>query len=555
MISWIQNTFQRHFRTIFALLLGVIIISFVFTIGASPGLGGAQAKHLERPFFDLNLSNAEDQERLFQDANLSIVLQVGYPALQENQLQQYALNRYAGLYLANELGLPAPSVDEIAAHIRTLGSFTGQDGQFDAKRYSDFRDNLKTNPNLTEADVSRVLADDLRFTSIQTLVGGPGYVLPGDIKSQLIQTESKWSVAVASVDLASFNPKIDTSDASLSAFFTNNSARYETPPRVRVDYIDFPAFNYVSQVSLTDAEIRAYYDANPARFPKPETAVPNLVGLTGPDADFTAVRPQVEAAMKLERARVLAVQAASDLSVALYESKISADTLPAFLAARGLALKSAPLIESEKTPAELGGSPQVATEAFKLNESRKLSDAIGTSAGAVILVWRESLPPQVPALATVRDQVVKDFTAEEKRRKFVELGATLRANLQTALKAGQSFADAAKTVGQNANVTIAVKDYAAFTRRQPPADLESNVLGVLNTLSKGDVSAMLVNEEKGLLVYGIDKVLPDLSASNPAYAETRDSLAQRLAATNSQSYLQALVQRELARSSPTAATP
>ena len=43
MISWIQKYFQHHFRIIFAVLLAVTIISFIFTIGASPGIGRAAA--------------------------------------------------------------------------------------------------------------------------------------------------------------------------------------------------------------------------------------------------------------------------------------------------------------------------------------------------------------------------------------------------------------------------------------------------------------------------------------------------------------------------------
>jgi peptidyl-prolyl cis-trans isomerase D len=46
MISWIQRTFQHHFRTIFAILLALTIISFIFTIGASPGIGRGTAASL-----------------------------------------------------------------------------------------------------------------------------------------------------------------------------------------------------------------------------------------------------------------------------------------------------------------------------------------------------------------------------------------------------------------------------------------------------------------------------------------------------------------------------
>jgi len=78
MISWIQKTFQQHFRTIFTVLLGLIIVSFVFTIGAGPGIGNAERQALERRVFGYNLGSQEDQKRLFGDAAFSAQLQAGY---------------------------------------------------------------------------------------------------------------------------------------------------------------------------------------------------------------------------------------------------------------------------------------------------------------------------------------------------------------------------------------------------------------------------------------------------------------------------------------------
>ena len=51
MISWIQKYFQHHFKTIFAVLLAVTIISFIFTIGAAPGIGQADRRVTERRVF------------------------------------------------------------------------------------------------------------------------------------------------------------------------------------------------------------------------------------------------------------------------------------------------------------------------------------------------------------------------------------------------------------------------------------------------------------------------------------------------------------------------
>ncbi|HEY0944036.1 MAG TPA: peptidyl-prolyl cis-trans isomerase [Opitutaceae bacterium] len=553
MISWIQKTFQHHFRTIFMVLLGLVIVAFVFTIGASPGLGRADHKRLQRQFFDLNLGSQEDQERLFGDAGLSVYLQLGYPSFDNAQLQEYALQRYAGLHLAGQLNVPAPSDTELGEFIKGLRGFAGADGNFDPKRYAEFRDSLKTNPRLNEADVSRVLADDYRYNRVQKLLGGPGYVLPEDVKAQLTRADSSWTIAVATADYKAFAPELKPTDADLTKFFDENSFRYEIPAQVRVRYAEFPSTAFVSQVNVTDAEVRAYYDANPARFPKPATPTPApqvTPAPATPDADFAAVRPQVEAALKLERAQRLAAKAASDLTLALYEGKVAAGNVESFLSGRSVPLKTVAPFSREAAPAELGSNPQVAAEAFKLSEERYFSDALTTPAGAVVLFWQESIPARTPVLAEVRDRVTADYLDGEKRKRFVALGQSLRDQLTARLKAGDTFEKAAGAVSA---LKLEVKTYGPFTRRQPPQDLDYAATGALETLKKGEVSQMITSGDKGLLVYAVDQKVPDLTEANPQYVTTRTQLAQFTAARNAADYLREMVEKELAKSAP--ATP
>src|SRR5438046_1492952 len=55
MISWIQRTFQQHFKAVFIGLLAITIASFIFTIGAAGGIGRADRTVLKREFFGYNL--------------------------------------------------------------------------------------------------------------------------------------------------------------------------------------------------------------------------------------------------------------------------------------------------------------------------------------------------------------------------------------------------------------------------------------------------------------------------------------------------------------------
>lgn len=553
MISWIQKYFQHHFRIIFAVLLAIIIISFVFTIGAAPGIGQADRRVRERDFFGYNLALAEDQQRLGADASVSADLQLGgFSGLGAEQLQNYAFQRATALHLADQWHIPPATDTEITEAIKGLRMFSGQDGQFDAKAYQTFRDSLKTNPRgLTEADVARVLGGDIRAEKVNKLLGGPGYVLPTDIKNQLTRADTSWTLATASADYSVFAPEIKPTDAELTQFFEQAGGRYDIQPRVVATFVDFPALTFLPNVTVTDAEVRAYYDANPARFPKP--ADPNAKAADAkmpslPDADFNAVKSQVESMLKFDRARQLAVKAASDAALSLYEQKISGGpALDKFLADRKLTMRTLAPFSRETGAAEFGGSPEVTNEAFRLNENRIVSDALATPTGAMILFWKETQPVRKPLFAEVRDRVSSDYIESEKRRRFVELGKTAKGQIEARLKAGDNFEQAASTA---TGLKLETKTLPAFTLREPPADADRSFFGALERLEKGQVSDMVINPDKGHFVYAIDRKAPDISESNPRYAEARTQLANfgtRLGAT---AYVAELVERELKRTEP-----
>lgn len=559
MISWIQRYFQHHFRTIFAVLLGIIIISFVFTIGASPGIGRGDRRVIDREFFGYNLNLQSDQQRLMGDAGLSANLRYGaFGGLDSEQIQNYAFHRAATLHLADQWHIPNATLSEIEAQIKTLRMFMGPDGQFDPKAYQTFRDNLKSNSRgLSEADIARVIGDDVRAEKVQALLAGPGYVLPAEIKNQISRADTTWTLATATADYAAFKPEIKPSDADLTQFFEQSGGRYDVPPRVVVSYVDFPAANFQSTVNVTDAEIRAHYDANPSLFPKPAdaakpaTATPNITPPSDPNADFAAVRPQVEAALKLERAQKLAAKAASDLSVALYEARANTPAaVESFLAAKKITPKTLPPFAREAPPAELGGSPEIAAEAFRLSNSRPVSDALTTRNGAVILIWKETQPSHKPLFAEVRDKVAADYIENERRKRFVELGKSIKSQLETRLKAGDTFEKAAAAVASSAGVKLEPKTLPAFTLRSRPQDVDYSVLGTLERLDKSQVSDMVLSADKGVFVYAIDKKLPDVSETNPQFVETRKQIANYNGRSAASAYISELVEQELKKSAP-----
>jgi peptidyl-prolyl cis-trans isomerase D len=553
MISWIQREFQHHFKIIFGVLLTVTIVSFIVTIGASPGIGRADRKAIVAEFYGHNLGSQADYGQLVRDAQLSVELEAGGVNMDDEQLKNYALQRAAALHLADELHLPAASPVEMEGYIRNLRVFAGDNGQFDAQRYANFRANLQTNGGVTEGDVARVLSDDVRMGRVQHLLEGPGYVLPSDVAEQLDRLDTKWTVAVATVDYASFHPPVSPTDAELSKFYDQNAFRYEIPPRITANYVDFPAAAFLGGVAVTDPEVRAFYDASPDRFPPPAKKPDSKAPAPSPAAAFAAVKPQVEAALKQEKARRLATKAASDLAFDLYENKVAAGpALDSFLASRNLAVKPLAPFTQQAGPAELGGSSDIAEAAFKLTADRYFSEAFPTPAGAAIVIWKGILPARKPLLVEVRAKVLADYVENERRRLFVDLGRTLRDELSSRLKSGAAFEKAAAAAAAGASVKIEAKTVPAFTLQTRPPAIDDTVASTLEHLAKGQVSDMEVADDKGYLVYALDKKPPELSAANPRFAEVRAELAAYSAQGQAAGYFSEMVAQELKRIEPAA---
>ena len=556
MISWIQNSFHKHFRWVFAIVLAAMAIPLIVIFSPSSGVGRGGNKIIERPFFNRNLGNEAEARTIFKDGSLSAQLK-GANQTNDSQLQLYSLSRIAGLALSDELKIPRPSSDQVSKYIAALPVFRDEQGNFDQKRYTLFADSLKNNAQITTADANRVLRDDTRLDHLSKLLGGPGYVLPGDVKSQAVRADSIWTVAVATLDYATFDARVNLTEDVVKKFFTENSFRYEVQPRAKMTLVEFKNSEFTIAGNPTEAELRAFYTANVSRFPvPPEAAQPTDAKIAPatpatPVDNFAKVRSQVEAAIRTAAAQRLATKAANDFTIALYERKATANSteLTQFLVAQNRPGTLLAPLSADNPPADRAWLANYGEQITRLDKSRFFSDPLPTPEGAAVLLWNETLPAYQPLLSEVHDRVAADYQDNEKRRRFVEHGKALRTQLQAAIKAGTGFEQTATAA------KLTVKTYPAFNLRQPPQDLPYETFGALQNLNAGQVAEMIASADKGYLVCALDRKLPDLSAANPRIAELRTQFMQYTALMNVSSYLSELVERELKKSSPVPGTP
>ncbi len=548
MISWIQKYFQKHFFLVFLIVLIAIALPTVAIYSQSFCIGRNGRQVLKKPFFGYNLAKAEDVSRIMRDGSISAQLKGAFLVSSE-QIQQYALARIAGLSLADKLHLPQPDAKEVSVYVANLPVFKNTEGKFDQTAYSRFADSLKNNPEFTTADASRVLQSDTYLNTLGKITGGPGYVQPSDITTQLICTDSTWTINVATLDFSAFTPTLNPSKNTLKKFYERNSFRYEIPTSPKISLVQFKAVDFVSPSTPTEDQLRAFYNTNPNRFSPHNEANKKSADVrldakkdvaTKPD-NFQEARTQVEAALRYDLAMNSAQKAANNLAVALYDRKTTANSadLTAFLATHNHPAKSIGMVNPETPPTAYTWLANYADEISRLSKDHFFSDPVANSDGFAILLWNETVSAYIPPLADIRDKVEADYKDNEKRKLFVKKGKKLHTKLETALKAGTTFAKAA------ADQKLEVKDFANFAFRQPPQGIPYQALNVLQKLEASNLSDMVASNDKGYFVYVVQKKLPDLSPSNPQYAKTRHQLMQRSAAANQSALLNSMVEIEL----------
>jgi peptidyl-prolyl cis-trans isomerase D len=557
MITWIQKTFHEHFRIVFIALIVASTVAFIFTNNASPGFGLFQSRAEKRPFFGINLAGDKAFERMQKDTIVSVFLQFGSTPTRNEHLRQLSLKRYALVHTASQLRLPRPPADKMETHIKALRYFKDAQGKFDTSKYLYFQTSPKTSTGLdmTLDDFMRVIGDDLRIDHLQKLISGPGYVLPAEIRQILRQSATTWTLVTANVDCKNALSEINAGGDQIARYFEKNSSNYAIAPRVGVDYIEFPSSRFIKSVRVTEEEVRAFYDANPARFPKTLTVARPT---QSHDQNYELVRANAEVLLRQQRAQSLASAAAGDFALSLNKDRILPGTqkFSELLEKNQLTLQSLPVFSMETPPAQFRrNGAALARESFALDAETRYSNPVATGQGALILVWRESIPSRSAEFSEVAEKVKNDYISEERQNQIRSLGKRIKQRVESDLKSGASFQSAITKAAASEGIGVTTRNHAPFTLRQHDArqynspdagGIDRSLIETLQHLEQGRMSDMIiVSGSAGKFAYVQNVKYPDLTAANPEYVRIGQTLADRHARSTFDAYIQTLIDSEL----------
>jgi peptidyl-prolyl cis-trans isomerase D len=145
--------------------------------------------------------------------------------------------------------------EQVKATIRTMPEFQNE-GKFDNERYL----NLLNRAGYTPQGFSESIRQDLVR---QNWVGGlvsSEFSLPGEINTIDALLQQTRDVTLYTLPVAHFLKTVSVSDADLDAYYKAHQKQFMSPDQAKVSYVLLDASQLQDAVTVSDQEVRDYYD-------------------------------------------------------------------------------------------------------------------------------------------------------------------------------------------------------------------------------------------------------------------------------------------------------
>lgn len=386
-------------------VLGVSVFAVAF-FGIENYLQGDRASYLAK-VGDTEIQQQDYQERV-NNIREQMMAQQGdrydptyleQPATKQKILD--AMISQAVLRQANgKLGLTVTDAQVVSA-IAAEPAFQS-DGKFDQKAYGAYLAGTRTSASTFEAQRRQEMATQL----IPNAIGQSVLVTDADIDRVLRLTEQKRDVRLVDIP-APAAPSTDVSDAELKAYYDAHRALYMTPEQVTLQYIEVNAKDLKDDAPPSDADLRGLYEQQKSRYVQPEQREVSHILVNVPK---NATPEQQKAA--LEKAR-----------------KIAAEATPANFAT--LAAQNSDDLGSKRQGGDLGfiekGVANASFDAalFAMKKGEISQPVLSPDEGYHIIYLRDVRSGAAKPFEEVRGDILAKATADAHGRKYNEVAGHL----------------------------------------------------------------------------------------------------------------------------------
>jgi len=447
-----------------------------------------------------------DLDRRVQQARMRLREQLGaaYDATQfdDKQLRREALDSMIRetllVDISNRMGLRV-SDQELRAQILAEPAFQ-RDGRFDSPSYENMLQLQGMSPAMFEAQLRQRLVG----TQLARAVVDSELVTSAEREGFLRLSGQKRAVAWLRIPASRFMDEAPVDDADIRAYYEANAARFRTPEQVKLDYLVLDVATLATKTDLSEEELRRAYESDQARFGQPERRkVRHILLPVPPAADAAAdaaVRDQIEAVRKRIEGGEPFDQVAKE---------VSKDP--------GSAAQGGSLGDIERGIMD----PAFDEAAFSLSPG-ELSEPVKTRFGYHLIEVESVTPAAVKPFEEVRDQLREELAKQRAEALFYDMGERL-ANVV------YESSDSLKPAAEELGLTIQHSDWIGREGGEgllgsPKVTSAAFSEDVLNERRNSD----LIEPEKDVLQAVVVRVVDHREAAAIPLDEVREEIVSTL---------------------------
>ena len=441
------DTLRKRQRILLIIITVVTIVTFVIFLNPSTRMrGGAQATVGTlngRTITVEDIQKLNNVPSLAYSIGLTALVQRLMPSPGEARTRDEEILGFIWnlLLLRDEAKAlqTEPSDDLIRNAEKNLPIFQ-TDGHFDQEKYQRFTA-LASMRGFTPADVDNLVADNLRVEDVYRLVTAASPIPESLLRHEYELAYSKMNVAVLSFKAADFKDNHDFPDAAVNTYYQDHGFRYELPEKRKIQFVAFTLTD--NQKKLADKEKQA------------------------------VLKSLADSAEAFQQA---VLDHPNDFEKIAKEKNLKIDQTGMFTSN-----DPDPTIAKEESLVRAAGN---------LSKEQPITDVIQGSDGFFVAKLLDVDPAHVAPLADVRGQVVAAMKAE-----------AVRADILKGIKAGATFADAAKKAG------VTPVTPPPFSLADPGNEAATAKLISDNSLelSPGDTSDVLSQGQDSVFVHLLSK--------------------------------------------------
>ena len=207
----------------------------------------------------------------------------------DRQILQQMIDGHAALAEAERLGLEVSDA-EVPERILTFPAFQ-IDGQFIGE--ASYRQLLQQQrPPLSPAQFEAEIRNEIMVDRLQAAVTGWVRVADAEVDEEHRRRNERVRLDVVAFRAADFRDEVEATDSDVDLLFAEESASYEVPEKRRLRFLLVDQTAIFDSLTLTEDEVRQFYDANLSQYQTPGQVRARhiLLRVEGDDDEATAER-------------------------------------------------------------------------------------------------------------------------------------------------------------------------------------------------------------------------------------------------------------------------